>query len=125
VLRVVVALGPRAGLHEAGDGELGDARLGAACDDDVQLTVAHQHERPGQRLRAGGACGHRRVHTTARAELEAHPRGGPVGHQHRHGQRGDLAQPLGLEQIVLREQGGDAADAGPDHHTEPLRLHLG
>ncbi len=61
-LRLVVALGERAGLHEPGDGDAGDAGLGAAGDDDVDLAAAQQPQRPRQRLGAGRARRHRRVH---------------------------------------------------------------
>jgi hypothetical protein len=51
-------------------------------------------------------------------------RGRSVGHQHRDGQRRDLAHPRGLKQVILSEQGQRAADSGTDHHRQPLRLHL-
>ena len=57
-----------------------------------------------------------------RLELQAHPRGGPVGHEHRDGERGDLAQAGTLQQVVLVEQRDRAADAGADHDGEPLRV---
>ena len=84
--------------------------------------AAQQPHRPGQRLGPGRARRHRRVHARPCLELQADPRGGPVGHEHRDGERGDLAQAGALQQVVLVEQGDRAADAGADHDGEPLRV---
>ena len=46
-----------------------------------------------------------------RAQLQPDVGGRTVRHEHRDGQRGDLAQPLGLQEVVLAEQGQRAADA--------------
>ncbi len=52
-------------------------------------------------------------------------RGRAVGHEHRHGVRGDPAGPAGLQDVVLGEQGLRAADAGADADGEPLRVEPG
>ena len=104
-------------------GMLGDARLRAAGDDDVRLARLDHPPAPGQRLGAGRARRHRRVHAGLGAQLQADVRGRAVRHEHRDGQRRDLAQALLLQDVVLAEQGQRAADAGADDHGEPQRVH--
>jgi hypothetical protein len=123
-LRLVVALGERPGLHEAGHGDAGDARLRAPGHHHVDLAGPQQPQRPGHRLGAGRARRHRRVHPGPRPELQADPGRGPVRHEHRHGERRDLAQARPLQQVVLVEQGDGAADARADDHGEPLGVDL-
>lgn len=71
-------------------------------------------------LRARRARRDRRVHARAGAHEQTHVGGGAVRHQHGHGVRGDAADALLLQHVVLVEQGGDAADAGGDDRAEPV-----
>ena len=74
--------------------------------------------RPGQALGAGGAGRHRSVHAAAAPSPTGPPRR-PARSASASGsvRTATLRRPLGLQHVVLAEQGERAADAGADHHA--------
>src|SRR5699024_8734728 len=74
---------------------------------------------------AGGARGDGGVGAGAGVELHRDVRGRGVRHQHRHGERVDAPRAALTHDVPLVQRGPDPADAGADHHPEPLRGHLG
>ncbi len=124
-LGLVVAGGQ--GLHggEAGQRQRMDGGLGAARSHDVRPAAADHVHGVGDGLGAAGAGADRGVDAGPGRQLQAHLRGGPVGHQHRDGHRQHPTGALLLERVVGREQRRDTADAGGDHDADPLRVDLG
>ncbi len=124
VLRVVVAQRVRAGLREPGQRERVQAGLGAARDHHVGAAEPDQVQAERDRLRAGRARADRGVRPGLGPEVDRHPGGRPVRHQHRHGVRRDLADTGALQHVVLLQHRHRPAGAGADHHRDPLPVHL-
>ena len=127
VAAVVAAggLGERHHVGEGGHRQRVDRGLGAAGDDDVGAAEADQVDGHRDGLVAGGAGRGGRVDRRAGAVLEADVGGRGVGHEHRHGERGDPTGALLEQRVVVGEQRGDAADAGGERDAEALGLEAG
>lgn len=119
-LRVLVVLRHRHHVAEGHDGQRVDGRLGAARDDHIGAAGADHLDGVADGLRARRARADRGVDTGAGADLQADVGRRAVGHQHRHGVRGHLADALLAQHVVLVEEGGHAADAGGHHRAEPV-----
>ncbi|EGJ77648.1 putative 3-oxoacyl-ACP synthase II [Streptomyces sp. Tu6071] len=124
-LGVLVVLGHRHHVGEGGDGQRVDRRLGAARDDDVGTARTDHLDPVADRLGARGTGGDGGVDPGAGVDGETHVGGGPVGHEHRHGVRGDAAYALLLQHVVLVQEGRHAADAGGDHGAEAVGVDRG
>lgn len=97
-----------------------DGRLRAAGDDDVGAAGADHLDGVADGLGAGGARGDRRVHARTGAHEQTHVGGRAVRHQHGDGVRGDAADALLLQHVVLVEQGRHTADAGGDDGAQTV-----
>ncbi len=121
-LGVLVVLRHRHHVAERGDGQRVDRRLRTAGDDHVGTTGADHLDGVADGLGTRGARRDRRVHARAGAHEQAHVGRGAVRHQHGDGVRGDAADALLLQHVVLVQQGGHAADAGGYDRAEPVRV---
>ncbi len=111
-------------VREGGHGQRVDRRLGAARDDHVGAAEADLVDREGDALVAGGTRRDGGVHGGAGADVQADLGRGGVGHQHRDGERRDPAGALLLEDVVVVEEGVDAADAGGHRDPDALVLEV-
>ena len=109
-------------IRKTGNCHRRDARLGAACDRRIQITVADGAHRLADCLRTGCTGTDRRIALTLEAERHRDMRRRHIRNHHRNGKRGDTARSLVQQFLMLGLKHLQAADARADERADAERI---
>ena len=120
MFRIIVARGESAHHAQASHRDRYDDRLAAARQHHIRLAAADHFGGLADRI---GACGagshHRHIRPAQTQENGDHP-GGGIRQHHRHGERADPRWTAFEIHLHLLEERPQPANAGTDHHTDPV-----
>ena len=111
-------------LAEAGEGEREEGSLRARAEHDVRVAAHDRLHRLAHGVAAGGAGADDGDVRPADAELDRDLARRRVGEHVRQHERADPTRAALEEGLVAVEQEADAADPGPEHHPEAVRIHV-